>query len=184
MSSGLRFLFILSLRCNFFMSPHGPLVLTLVLDGKTQHALNALRGKYFPAHRNHLGAHVTLFHAIPAHRLDELEGHLHHVCASVPSPGFDVRFSEPTRMGNRGVMLKIRQRPSGTIERVHRMLLSRLKDVTEDKDRLTNQDMMKLSRPHVTVLNKADSEEQVTSCLEELKATLDTIDGQALGLEM
>lgn len=188
----------------------GPLVLTLILDSQTQHKLNALRTKWFPPSRNHLGAHVTLFHAIPPHRLAELESHLHELCPSTapaqhrqhdepadegqrntadqlrgaaPPGGFDLRFSKPVKMGNRGVMLNIQQKPSGTIQRVHRELLKRLKaGVKEQKDHLTNQDLMKLVHPHVTVLNKVDEPERIQECLRDLEGI--ELAGRALGIEL
>lgn len=196
--------------------PHGPLVLTLILDAHTQHALNALRTKYFPPSRNHLGAHVTLFHAIPPHRLEQLQGHLNELCShdtdadstsassakaeqqasqapgapaagqlrgAAPKGGFDVRFVKPQKMGNRGVMLNMQQKPSGSVQRIHRELLKRLKAGVEgEKDRLTNQDLMKLVHPHVTVLNKVDEREKIEQCLKELEGT--EIAGKALGIEL
>lgn len=41
-----------------------PLVVTAVLDEPAQFRLNALRRRHFPSDRNHLDAHVTLFHAL------------------------------------------------------------------------------------------------------------------------
>ena len=42
-----------------------PLVLTLQLDDAAQERFDALRRAHFPPERNHLQAHVTLFHALP-----------------------------------------------------------------------------------------------------------------------
>lgn len=42
-----------------------PLVVTAVLDEPAQSRLDALRRRHFPPERNHLDAHVTLFHALP-----------------------------------------------------------------------------------------------------------------------
>ncbi|GAA2890142.1 2'-5' RNA ligase family protein [Pseudonocardia halophobica] len=42
-----------------------PLVVTAVLDEPAQSRLNTLRRRHFPPERNHLDAHVTLFHALP-----------------------------------------------------------------------------------------------------------------------
>ena len=42
-----------------------PLILTLALDPAAQARFDALRAAHFPPERNHLAAHVTLFHALP-----------------------------------------------------------------------------------------------------------------------
>lgn len=147
--------------------PSGPLVLTLTLDNATQTLLNGLRSKYFPAHRNHLAAHITLFHAIPPHRISEFDGHIESVCQT--RRPFDIFVGEPRKMGYSGVMLLIRERPSGSIAAIHdRLLRSLKKGVKEDKDNLTNQDLQRLNRAHVTVLNKASNEEEVEKCLNEV----------------
>lgn len=43
-----------------------PLILTLMMDPASQAALDALRRAHFPADRLVVGAHLTLFHALPA----------------------------------------------------------------------------------------------------------------------
>ncbi len=42
-----------------------PLILTLTLDDDAQARFDGLRRRHFPPERNHLAAHVTLFHALP-----------------------------------------------------------------------------------------------------------------------
>lgn len=42
-----------------------PLVATLVITPSAQSYFNALRRQHFPAERNYLDAHLTLFHALP-----------------------------------------------------------------------------------------------------------------------
>lgn len=42
-----------------------PLVVTLLLEPAAQERFDGLRAAHFPADRNHLAAHVTLFHALP-----------------------------------------------------------------------------------------------------------------------
>ncbi len=43
-----------------------PLILTLALDPESQERLDRLREAHFPAERNYLRAHLTLFHHLPA----------------------------------------------------------------------------------------------------------------------
>ncbi|TAL26636.1 MAG: 2'-5' RNA ligase family protein, partial [Frankiales bacterium] len=42
-----------------------PLIVTLALDGASQERFDELRRRHFPPQRNHLSAHLTLFHALP-----------------------------------------------------------------------------------------------------------------------
>lgn len=173
--------------------PKNPLILTLTLDKASHAFLTNLRSKYFPPSRNFLSAHVTLFHAIPPHRVIELNRHLNEICASTNA--WDVFIGEPKAMGKRGVMVNVRERPSGTVEGIHHELMARLKrGVKEDKDKLTDQDARPLGKPHVTVLNKATDEEQVHKCLEEVLKVFDDMKqpgqkagqqvGRAIGFEL
>ena len=159
------------------MMPARPLILTLRLDPKTHATLTTLRAKYFPKSRNHLEAHITLFHTIPGHRRAEVDRHLHEICAS--QRGWEVFVGEPSRMGKGGVMLRVRQRPGGTVESVHRDLQSRLMDrqrwTRGDEDALTEQDQRSMGRPHITVLNKARTPEEVDTCLEEVIHTFESM---------
>lgn len=47
------------------MTDDRPLILSAVLEPAVQHRLDALRRTHFPAERNHLDAHLTLFHHLP-----------------------------------------------------------------------------------------------------------------------
>lgn len=174
-------------------NPRNPLVLTLTLDKSSQHFLTSLRSKYFPKHRNFLNAHVTLFHAIPPHRRSEFEQELSSLANSVAP--WDVFIGDPKKMGKKGVMVTVRDRPARSTEEVHRRLLQFLQDgVKEDKDKLTEQDSKHGGRPHVTILNKAEKEEEVEDCLEELLKLFDGMKGEkeqfgqqkgtAIGLEL
>ncbi|KAI9633225.1 uncharacterized protein MKK02DRAFT_39204 [Dioszegia hungarica] len=174
--------------------PPGPLVLTLTLDAQTHTLLTSLRTKYFPSSRNHLAAHLTLFHAIPPRRVPALEAQLQTFCQR---PGFDVSVGHPKQMGSRGVMVAIESvKPKNAIEGIHKALLAGMrreqdadKEIKQgeegDKERLTNQDLMKLAHPHVTVLNKAESEEEVNNCLEEVERVFrESKKGRAVGFEL
>jgi hypothetical protein len=82
-------------------------------------------------------------------------------------------------MGNRGVMVNIKERPYGTFEHIHGEILNGLrKGVERDEDKLSNQDDKVLKRAHVTVLNKAKDEEEVERCLEEVKAVFEGLRGE------
>ena len=47
------------------MGDQAPFILTLTLDPQAQARFDALRARHFPADRLFVGAHVTLFHALP-----------------------------------------------------------------------------------------------------------------------
>ncbi len=54
------------------LSRSAPLVLTALLDDVAQQRFDQLRRTHFPAERNHLDAHLTLFHALPGDRERQL----------------------------------------------------------------------------------------------------------------
>lgn len=81
-------------------------------------------------------------------------------------------------------MVSVRERPSGTIEAIREDLVSNLKRNTKrDQDKLTEQDQRRMGKPHVTVLNKAESEEQVMKCLHEVEEEFEKLKqpGQKVG---
>ncbi|WWD16010.1 hypothetical protein CI109_100435 [Kwoniella shandongensis] len=174
------------------INPQSPLILTLRLDSASHQLLTSLRSKYFPPHRNFLTAHVTLFHAIPSHRYPELDSYLNNLVEKHREKGgWDVFLGEPEPMGNRGVYLRLRERPSNTTENLRSQLLHDLKKgIKEEKDKLTNQDLQTMKRPHVTVLNKARDEEEVEKCLKEVKEVFEKMGekgqhvGRATGFEL
>lgn len=49
-----------------------PLVLIAELDDESFAWLDGLRRRHFPPERNHLAAHLTLFHALPSHHDDRV----------------------------------------------------------------------------------------------------------------
>lgn len=53
------------------LAPH-PLIVTLLLAEPAQRRFDRLREQHFPADRNHLAAHVTLFHALPGEQLPQV----------------------------------------------------------------------------------------------------------------
>ena len=56
-----------------FVRDLAPLIVTAELPEALQSRADQLRREHFPPERNHLNAHVTLFHAIPAPYEDELK---------------------------------------------------------------------------------------------------------------
>ena len=68
-----------------------PLILSAVLDAPVQQRLDALRRAHFPPERNHLDAHVTLFHHLPGAEEDAVAG----AVAAVVRAGRRRRWTSP-----------------------------------------------------------------------------------------
>jgi 2'-5' RNA ligase len=120
-----------------------PLIVTAELPEALQSRADQLRREHFPAERNYLNAHVTLFHAIPAPYEDELKDVLAAEARAKPVParldgvrslggGTALKLSSPA-------MLELRERIA---DRFHGLL--------------TVQDQQ-APRLHVTVQNKVSS---------------------------
>lgn len=120
-----------------------PLVVTLTLDRDSQGRFDALRRAHFPADRNHLGAHVTLFHALPGDRLEAVGTALGELAAE--RAPFDVAVTGVRLLG-RGVGYDL---ASPELAELHERLAGRFAGM------LTRQDAQRL-HAHVTVQNKVD----------------------------
>ncbi len=123
-----------------------PLILTLLLDAPAHAWFDALRQQYFPPDRVQVGAHVTLFHALPGAREPELVREVADACGATAA--FDVEIAGLRPLG-RGVAFALRA--PGALA-----LRARLRAVFSAD--LTAQDAAAWS-PHVTIQNKVDSAE-------------------------
>lgn len=146
-----------------------PLVVTLVLDEQAQQRFDALRAAHFPPERNHLAAHVTLFHALPG----EMEGAVRADLAELArrSP-FPLRVAGLRSLG-RGVAYDLQSAQLTALRR-------RLADAWQPF--LTAQDAQ-THLPHVTVQNKV-APGQARALLEELRAGFVPYDVTACGLAL
>jgi GrpB-like predicted nucleotidyltransferase (UPF0157 family) len=122
-----------------------PLIVTAVLAEPVQAELNALRARYFPPERNHLDAHVTVFHALPG----ELEAEVVAELAAAVRREPPLAVVGSPRLLGRGVALRI-DAPD--------VLGWRAAVVERWAGRLTAQDRGK-KELHVTVQNKVTPEE-------------------------
>ncbi len=118
------------------------LIVTLLLEEAAQARFDRLRAEHFPVERNHLAAHVTLFHALPGGQRPAVDAALARAAARPP---FDVEVSGLQLLG-RGVAYRLR---SGELSALHAGLTA------EFDPWLTRQDRQRLS-PHVTVQNKVE----------------------------
>ncbi|WP_245160154.1 2'-5' RNA ligase family protein [Blastococcus sp. CT_GayMR20] len=116
--------------------------MTLLLDDDAQREFDRLRAEHFPPERNHLAAHLTLFHALPGEHLDEVSAGLRAAADRKP---FDLEVTGLRFLG-RGVAYTLRS--------------AELVDLRDGlaaawEPWLTPQDRQR-HVPHVTVQNKVD----------------------------
>jgi 2'-5' RNA ligase len=147
-----------------------PLIVTAKMDADSFDLLDALRRQHFPPERNHLPAHITLFHHLPGERLDEIEDHL-KITASRQSE-FKLLFAGMKFIG-RGSVVEIESPP---------LVSLRNKLANHWGDWLTPQDAQKFA-PHVTIQNKAAPEEAL-SLYEKLKESWRPRSGAATALQL
>lgn len=147
----------------------GPLILTAQLDPAAQARFDRERFEHFPAGRTVIGAHVTLFHAVPAAVEPTVREDL---TASSNRPPFDLVVSELMSLG-RGVAYRLQ---SAELVTLHRRLQSRW------WQHLTAQDRQGF-RPHVTVQNKA-SPEVASRTLARLAVGFEPFTVRAIGLRL
>ncbi len=153
------------------MTSVAPLIISLGLDPESFEILNDLRSRHFPRERLKVGAHVTLFHALPGERESEIRQLLEQIC-SIQSP-YPVRFSTVFSLG-KGVAINAECAP-----------LLRLRDYLAKEWRpfLTPQDAQPYRRPHVTIQNKVTPEE-ARATFQQVSDTFKPFDGRGEGLRL
>lgn len=147
-----------------------PFILTLRLEADLFGPLDALRRAHFPPERNHVPAHVTLFHALPGDHEVRLKRDLEAVCTACS--GFELHLPRVRRWG-KGVFAPVES--SG-------LLALRAALAVQWDDLLTPQDRRPY-RPHVTLQNKV-SEATARALYETLAPAWVPLKGQATGLEL
>lgn len=146
-----------------------PLVVTLQLEGAAQERFEAARAELFPRGGTAVGAHVTMFHALPAYLRQDVEAELGRLAATPPFP---IRVVEVFSLG-RGVAYRLAAEEA---QELHRRLQDRW------RPHLTRQDAQSF-RPHVTVQNKVEPE-VAKATLERLQTTFRPEVTSAVGLEL
>ena len=141
--------------------------MTLVLDDAATARFDAERRELFPAGRTAVGAHVTLFHAVPGARLGSVRDDVARVARRAPFP---VRVAEVVALG-RGAAYRLEAEP---LTDLHRTLQRSW------WDDLTPQDRQGF-RGHVTVQNKVDAD-TADRTVQRLRATFVAYDVLATGL--
>jgi hypothetical protein len=148
-----------------------PLILTLTLDEASQAFFDAQRKKYFPPKINYLGAHLTLFHALPGHEEVAISDYLAEVVAGQPAP-LPLAVTGLKFMG-RGVMYTL---ANPDLPALHRRLQQWWQPW------LSAQDQQGL-RPHITVQNKVEPT-VARALLAELEASFQPFEVQGTGLAL
>lgn len=146
-----------------------PIVVTLQLDAASADLFERQRRAYFPPTLNKIPAHLTLFHALPGDRLDEIMG---AVAQAARRPPFQVAVAGLMPLG-RGVAYRL---DSPALVALRAGLAHRFADW------LTRQDRERF-RPHITVQNKvAPHEARATQ--DELERTFAPFESTAEGLQL
>ena len=124
---------------------HAPFIVTAELPPDLLAWAAALRRAHYPPERNHLGAHVTLFHALPPSLGEELRALLARLCAAHAPP--------PARLAG---LLDLGR---GTALRLESPAMLALRDTIAEHchGALTAQDRHR-PRLHVTIQNKVAPE--------------------------
>ena len=117
-------------------------MVTLLLADDAQRRFDRLRAAHFPAERNHLAAHVTLFHALPGEQLPAVRREL---AAAAERPAFPVTVSRVRLLG-RGVAYDLE---SAALTALREQLAAAFDPWLTRQDRQPG-------RAHVTVQNKVD----------------------------
>ncbi|QIN79330.1 2'-5' RNA ligase family protein [Rubrobacter marinus] len=140
------------------------------MDDESQGRFDRLREAHFPPERNHLAAHLTLFHHLPGEREGEIVEEIEKTCGR--QAPITLRAAGLLFMG-RGVAYKLEAPELVGLRR-------RLAKVWEPY--LTKQDQQGL-RPHVTVQNKV-SPERARALHDELDASFSPFEVRGEGLSL
>lgn len=123
-----------------------PFIVTAALPAAVQSWADALRKAHYPPERNHLHAHVTLFHSFAPSLLEELKDFLPRIAGEFAPPEADI-----TGLMDLG---------SGTAIALSSPQLLDLRAMIADHfhGSLTEQDLYE-PRPHITIQNKVPKKE-------------------------
>jgi 2'-5' RNA ligase len=149
-------------------STDSPLILTLKLDPLTFEQVNNLRQQHFPADRNWIPAHITLFHALPSEQISSVSEKLLQICDQT-SP-FKIHFRDLRFLG-KGVAVECL---SPSLNQLQQDLAQSWAGWLTAQDRQTY-------RPHITIQNKV-LPEQARQLYEQMKKVWHPFTGRGEGL--
>jgi hypothetical protein len=152
--------------CFINMEDKSTLILTLRLDAASQKFFDALRKRYFPAERNYLKAHLTMFHKLP----DAIE-----TIDRLNTLSFQQIELQVTGLINLGAGVAYRLE-SNALNQLHKTLSA------EFCDHLSPQDKQGF-RAHITIQNKSNPD-AANALLKELSSHFQAFTVRALGLDL
>ncbi len=120
-----------------------PIIITAEMGKADQAWADALRREHFPPERNHLDAHITLFHHLPPSHLPEIKSRLATLASQCPPP---VAHLSQVMLLGRGVAYRI-DSPE---------LLAIRDELAADFEGLLIPQDQARPRLHVTVQNKVE----------------------------
>lgn len=147
-----------------------PLVLTFCLDEASQARLDAWRARYFPAERNYLKAHLTVFHQLPGQQISQISQQLEEFAAEQET--ISIEFSRLiTRQGFVGIAID-----SQLIHEARSKLSSMFGTLLRAQDKQGY-------KPHVTITNLG-SPRDAMSCMAEMEKIFLPWEGEVKGLNL
>ncbi len=123
-----------------------PIILTAKMGGADQAWANAQRRQNFPAERNYLDAHITLFHHLPPAHLPEIKARLAQMASLYAAPR---AWLSDVMMLGRGVAYRV-ESPE---------LLSIREELAQAFQGLLIPQDQGLPRLHITIQNKVEPSE-------------------------
>lgn len=134
-------------------------VLTLATSPELSLKMQEVKGKYFPNHRDKVGAHVTLFHALPSSHLAAVETRLQELTSRL-SP-IKARTGEVIRM-KKGAAVALSKAADLEIKKVHEGLKQEWYAWLSEQDKAS-------FRGHWTIVNNVDNGYVVERAVQELE---------------
>lgn len=143
-----------------------PMILTLRVDDESQAFFNAQRKLYFPSERNHLDAHIMLFHQLPN------EEAAYNFLTNFVCESFILTVTGLMNLGA-GVAYRLE---GPELKILHAFLSKHFKSA------LIPQDQQGF-RPHVTIMNKT-TPEAARTLIADLSLDFEPFSVRATGLEL
>jgi len=146
-----------------------PLIVTCGLDDASFRFFDDLRRAHFPAERNHLSAHLTLFHHLPGDRCEDVQAALIEAASAEPPP---IAVTGLRKLGG-GVAYALQ---SDALSAVRGAIAERFARSLTAQDR-------QAFRPHVTVQNKVSAPE-AAALFDQLSARFAAFSARGVSLQL
>ena len=148
-------------------------VLTLRTNREFHERINDLRKQYFPAQLNKIGAHITLFHALPGSQLGPIISDILEIANT--QQGFEIQTIRPLKMSH-GVALDANNQDA------HRLWDTLVRKWgPAGADFLSKQDQQ--FKAHYTIQNKVEKD-VAEKTWEEARAQFKSDEGRAVGFTL